>query len=94
MTQSRLPLTEIAGIVGETNVLTKPEDCYCYGYDASKLHAMPECVAFPGNETEIAALLQLANRHRFPVFPRGAGSGMVGAAIPEGGGLVDRKSVV
>ncbi len=88
MTQSRLPLTEIAEIVGETNVLTKPEDCYCYGYDASKLHAMPECVAFPGNETEIAALLQLANRHRFPVFPRGAGSGMVGAAIPEGGGLV------
>mgnify|MGYP000918066873 FL=1 len=57
-------------------------------YDASKLHAMPECVAFPGNEMEIAALLQLANRHRFPVFPRGAGSGMVGAAIPEGGGLV------
>lgn len=88
MTQIRLPLEDITRIVGETNLLTKREDCYCYGYDASKLHAMPDCVVFPGSEAEVSALLQLANRHRFAVFPRGAGSGMVGAAIPEGGGLV------
>lgn len=88
MHRSKLPITEIAGIVGSENVLTHPEDLYCYSYDASKLSAMPDCVAFPGNASEVAALLQLANEQRFPVFPRGAGSGMVGAAIPEGGGLV------
>jgi glycolate oxidase len=88
MSKRKIPLAEIEGIVGTENVLTNPEDLYCYSYDASKLHAMPDCVTFPGNEMEVAALLRLANAHRFPVFPRGAGSGMVGAAIPEGGGLV------
>lgn len=88
MSKITIPLEAITAIVGRDHVLTRPEDLYCYGYDASRLHAMPDCVAFPGNASEVASLLQLANRHRFPVFPRGAGSGMVGAAVPEGGGLV------
>jgi glycolate oxidase len=83
-----LPISAITGIVGGENVLTAPEERCCYGYDASKLKAMPDCVVFPGNTREIAALLELANRTRLPVFPRGAGTGMVGAAIPHGGGMV------
>lgn len=83
-----LPIREIAHIVGKENVLTSPEECYCYGYDASRLNGVPDCVVFPGNVNEIAAVIRLANRDRFPVFPRGAGSGMVGAAVPCSGGLV------
>lgn len=83
-----LPVSEIIHIVGAQNVLTELEDRYCYGYDASRLQALPECVALPGSVEEVAELLKLANRDRFPVFPRGAGSGMVGACIPWRGGLV------
>ena len=88
MDQHSFPFEEISRIVGTTNTLTATEDLHCYGYDASKLQATPEAVAFPGNVEEVAALLKLANRYRFPVFPRGAGSGIVGAAVPWNGGLV------
>lgn len=83
-----LPFAEIAAIVGSNNALSKPEELYCYSYDASKLKGSPGCVAFPANVEETAELVKLANKHRFPIFPRGAGSGMVGAAIPRSGGLV------
>jgi glycolate oxidase len=83
-----LPVSEIVRIVGRENVLTSVEERYCYSYDASKLKAVPDCVAFPGSAEEASQLIKLANRERFPVFPRGAGSGMVGGALPYGGGLV------
>ena len=83
-----LPFSEIAAIVGADSVLSDREDCICYGYDASKLAATPQCVVFPHNADEISDLLKLANRARFPVYPRGAGSGMVGAAVPSEGGMV------
>jgi glycolate oxidase len=88
MRSKSLPVDEITRIVGPKNILTAPEELYCYGYDASKLRASPDVVAFPGSVEEVAGLLKLANRHRFPVFPRGAGSGIVGAAIPWDGGMV------
>ena len=84
----RLPLSEIALVVGEEHLLTSQEDCSCYGYDASKLQGDAGCVVFPGSAREASSLLKLANRDRFPVFPRGAGSGMVGASIPLEGGMV------
>lgn len=83
-----VPVDQIIQIVGKENTLSALEERYCYGYDASKLKATPDVVAFPGNTEEVAALLKLANGYRFPVFPRGAGSGMVGAAVPWNGGLV------
>ncbi len=88
MYSNSLPVDEIVRIVGRENTLTAPEELYCYGYDASKLKASPDLVAFPGGVEEVAALMKLANRHRFPIFPRGAGTGMVGAAVPWNGGLV------
>jgi glycolate oxidase len=88
MRSNSLPVDEISRIVGRENTLTAPEELYCYGYDASKLIALPDLVVFPGSVEEVAGLIKLANRRRFPVFPRGAGSGIVGAAIPWNGGMV------
>jgi glycolate oxidase len=88
MGSNALPLREILAIVGEPNLLTSREEMYCYSYDASKLQGLPGCVVFPGSAGEIAELLKLANRFRFPVFPRGAGSGVVGAAVPRSGAVV------
>lgn len=79
---------EIRAIVGKEHTLTEPEELYCYGYDASKMKAIPEVVVFPGRPEDVADLMKLANRHSIPVFPRGAGTGMVGAALPWSGGMV------
>ncbi len=84
----KIPVAEIVRIVGRENVLTSPEDRCCYSYDASRLTAAPDCVVFPANVGETAELMKLANRERLPVFPRGAGSGIVGGALPFGGGMV------
>ncbi len=75
-------------IVGREHVLTALEDRVPYGYDASKLSTPPQAVVFPGDAAEAAEIIRVANRFRFPVYPRGAGSGMVGGAVPDRGGVV------
>ncbi|MGC8719889.1 MAG: FAD-binding oxidoreductase [Thermodesulforhabdaceae bacterium] len=75
-------------ISGEENVLLAPEDRLAYGYDASRLGSMPLCVITPGSVEEVSLILKEANRERIPVYPRGAGSGMVGGAVPDEGGIV------
>ncbi len=80
-----LPLSQIKSIVGEDNLLMSPEELHCYSFDASKMRFVAEGVAFPADGAEISALVKLANEYRFPVYPRGAGSGMVGACLPQGG---------
>ena len=49
---------------------------------------MPEAVVFPGSAAEVAAIVRLANEHRFPVVPRGAGTGRSGGSVPIAGGVV------
>lgn len=88
MSFPRKTLDEISHIVGSEHVLTNQEELFCYSYDASKIQAFPACVAFPASLREVAELVCLANHHRFPVYPRGAGSGMVGASVPSASGLV------
>ena len=49
---------------------------------------MPEALVRPANAEQIAKVMKLANRRRFPVTPRGAGSGLSGGAVPIHGGVV------
>jgi glycolate oxidase len=83
-------LEELRTIFGERNVLTEVEKIESYAYDeAGKqwMH-MPEVVVKAENEEQIAQLMKLANREHIPVTPRGAGSGLAGAAVPLYGGIV------
>ena len=80
-----LPFSQIKSIVGDDNLLSSPEELHCYSFDASKMRSVAEGVVFPADRAEISALVKLANEHRFPVYPRGSGSGMVGACLPQGG---------
>jgi glycolate oxidase len=84
-TSMPLPFSQIAAVVGGENLLKSPEELYCYSFDASKMRSLAEGVAFPADGAEISALVRLANEYRFPVYPRGSGSGMVGACLPQGG---------
>ena len=81
-------LSRIRSIVGPEHLITKPREMEDFGADATKLRAEPDAVAFPGNAREISQILALATQEKFPVVPRGAGSGMSGGAIPIQGGLI------
>ena len=60
-----------------------------YGRDESPLGPYPaDAAVLPRTTEEVAAVLRLCAEHRIPVTPRGAGSGMVGGALPVRGGVV------
>lgn len=49
--------------------------------------ALPDIVVEPETTEEVAAIVRIAGRHRLPLVPFGAGSGLEGAAIPVRGGI-------
>jgi glycolate oxidase len=67
-------LKELRSIVGPANLFTDPEELVAYSYDATRTGALPEAVARPISPQEVSAILLLANKERFPVVPRGAGT--------------------
>ena len=85
---SKRALKELSRILGPERISTRRDTLERYGTDATKLAYSPDAVAFPGHIRQIADILLLANRERFPVVPRGAGSGKSGGALPVQGGLI------
>ena len=81
-------INEIIKIVGKENALTSPEERKCYSYDARTDGATPDLVVFPSSADEVSQILLLANKYRFPVIPRGQGSGLTGGSVPINGGVV------
>src|SRR3989304_2290257 len=66
----------LRAIFGE-RLKTSLEDRICYSFDATGKEYLPDTVVFPLSAEEIRRTVLLANEHRFPVVPRGAGSGRV-----------------
>jgi len=67
-------------------VLSDPESLVAYSYDgATAITGQPEAVVNVHAEDEAVVVLRLAQEQGVPVFPRGAGSGLAGAAVPLGG---------
>jgi len=81
-------IQELAAIVGAENLATERQDLLCYSYDATQMEFLPDAVVHPANAEEVSAVMRLANREGFPVFPRGAGSGFTGGSLPKAGGIV------
>jgi glycolate oxidase len=61
-----------------------------YARDESPLPEFypPACAVLPRTTEEVAAVLRICLERGVPVTPRGAGSGMVGGALPVTGGIV------
>ncbi|AEH43888.1 FAD linked oxidase domain protein [Thermodesulfatator indicus DSM 15286] len=68
--------------------LETQEDLRAYSVDASPHSFLPEAVALPESAEEIAQILRLAQKEKFPVIPRGAGTSTTGATLAVKGGLV------
>lgn len=93
MTAAYRPLTdEILGIlrhkIGADAVFNDPETLAAYGRDECDLVGGPQAVVKVTDARQVADLLALANAYRFPVTPRGAGTGLAGGACPVFGGAV------
>ena len=73
----------------ELRLLTDIADRESYRLDETAyLEAgLPGAVALPASTDEVAALMRLAARHRVPVVPRGAGTGLSGGAAGIEGAL-------
>lgn len=81
-------LIDLRNILKPDHLLTGPDDLEDFSTDSTKLKHMPDAVAFPSKAEEISKIFQLANKYKFPVIPRGGGSGKTGGALPVKGGLV------
>lgn len=85
-----IDLTGLKEIFGN-DMLTETKDVKRYGVDQvgdDHYRQNPAAVVFPTETSQVAQLMKWANRTGIPVTPRGAGSGLAGAAIPVAGGVV------
>jgi glycolate oxidase len=80
--------SKIRNIVGKDHCSDKREDLFLYSYDAMNRRYLPDMVAHPSSAQEISRLVKLANEARFPIVPRGAGTGLSGGALAVDGGMI------
>jgi len=85
-------IRELQEIVGEKGVIfDDAEKLQPYGFDVlALLHRKghtPDAVVKPETTKQVSEVMKLANRETIPVTPRGAGSGLAGAAVPTLGGI-------
>lgn len=80
----------LEGALQKDRVLTKASELLCYAYDATAGEAgrVPDVVVLPASTDEVARVVRIARDAGAPVYPRGAGTGLSGGAIPARGGIV------
>lgn len=78
----------LAEIVGEDFVLDSAVDLSVYESDAETLDmARPDFVTLPNSVEAVAKIVRLADKHKIPIVPRGAGTGLSGGATSIMGGI-------
>lgn len=84
-------LKRLKEVVGEDNVFTQPGAIEDYSHDMADYEAIPAVVVRPQTEAQVADVVRLAGDARVPVTARGAGSSLTGAAISQGGIVIDTR---
>ena len=79
---------DLKGLFAGRDLLTATSDCWAYGYDNSRQHALPQAVCFASNVGQIQELVGLCRKHGVPLIARGRGTGTTGATVPLRGGIV------
>ncbi|HEY3754679.1 MAG TPA: FAD-linked oxidase C-terminal domain-containing protein [Opitutaceae bacterium] len=79
---------QLVRLLGRQAVRTDADACAAAAFDSLKIPFTPAAVVRPRRREDIGAVLELANRHRVPVTPRGRGTSLTGSAAPRRGGWV------
>ncbi|PHR28792.1 MAG: glycolate oxidase subunit GlcD [Desulfotalea sp.] len=79
---------KLVEIVGKENVSTQSADKITHSYDATQEQHLPDAVVYVSSVQEVSLIVKLANQHKIPVLPRGAGTGFTGGSLPIHGGIV------
>jgi len=89
---------KVKQVVGEENVSQRERDLISYSLDYwlygvylsqhGALPAIPSLIVSPASREEVQAVLKYANRYGVQITPFGGGSGVLGGAIPESGGVI------
>jgi glycolate oxidase len=76
-------------IVSDAYVFTDEDAMARYGQDETEdLSFPPDIVLLPRTTSEISEVMKVCYKHKIPVTPRGAGTGLSGGALPSAGGVV------
>jgi glycolate oxidase len=78
---------ELRRVVGRESVIDSPNDLRIFERDGSIEGATPDAVVLASNTEQVAGVIKVAARHRIPVVPRGAGTGLSGGAVTIRGGI-------
>jgi D-lactate dehydrogenase (quinone) len=81
-------LSRLAAIVGAEQLLTDAADRLPYGYDNSRLQALPRAVVFATRHEQVVDIVRLCNAEDIPLVARGRGTGTTGATVPMDNALV------
>ncbi len=83
-------IAELKSVLSSPQILLQDAEAIeKYSHDFTEdLRFSPNCAVLARNRDDVVATLKFANKHRIPVTPRGAGTGLSGAALPVFGGIV------
>ncbi len=79
---------KIKNILSDDKVLSSPEEISAYSVDASKIYSSPEIITVPETAEDVVKIVNFARENKIAVYPRGAGSGLTGGAVPTKGGIL------
>ena len=82
-------ITQLRRLLPPHSLLDAREDCVPFESDGlSSYRNVPELVALPENEEQVAAILRLCHAHKVAVVARGAGTGLAAGALPIDGAVL------
>ncbi|GGP82030.1 FAD-binding oxidoreductase [Streptosporangium pseudovulgare] len=82
-------ITELTAALAPGKILTDPDVTDSYARDRTFLEpGKPLAVVLAETRDDVVAVMRWATRHRVPVVPRGAGTGLAGGATSVDGGVV------
>ncbi len=84
-------IDELEKFLPKDNILSTLEECYVYSQDGTNTRVSdktPDTVIFPETIEDIQKVMKFANKNNIPVTARGAGTNLIGACLPDFGGIV------
>ena len=75
-------------LLGPNQVVTDPVELITYERDAGPDRGSPDAVVFPQSTGDVQRVVRWAAEHGVPLVARGAGTGLSGGAVAEGGGII------